>query len=268
MTDSLMPNTPKMDQLSLDPQLDPTKSYLNELVGEGKRYDSPEAVARAKVFADEHIKRLESENKQYRDDVIRFREENMAKQKLEDLIDQLQGRKVQEPLENNQPIVPKENAIDLRQIESLVENKLKQTELTRTYNQNLQIVQQKLKEKYGEDYIPHYKQQIEQLDLSKEEADDLARRKPTTFLKMLGLDQQRLPQQQFQAPPRNTNQPMSPQAMNLPEKRTWSYYEELRKRDRNAYLSQKTQLQMLQDRMEQGEAFNDAGFDTNLGGLR
>lgn len=264
MTESLIPQTPQSSQ---DPQIDPTKSYLNELINSG-RYDSPEAVARAKVFGDEHIRRVEAENKQLRDDVLRFREENIAKQKLEDLIDQLQGRRTETPPQDNKPIVPQEKAIDTKDIESLIENKLRQTELTRTYNQNLQTVQQKLKEKYGEDYIPHYKQQIESLYLSKEEADELARRKPDTFMRMLGIDQPKPVQPQYQPPLRNTNQPMSPQAVNLPEKRDWAYYENLRKTNRSEYLSQKTQLQMLQDRMEQGEAFENSGFDRNLGGTR
>src|SRR5882672_241807 len=261
-------STPKTDPLSLDPQpLDHTRSYLNELVGEGKRYDSPEAIARAKVYADDHIKRLETENKQLREDGLRYRDENIAKQKLEDLLDQLQGRKTEKPEEDKQPIVPKENAIDYRQIESLIENKLKQTELTRTYNQNLTTVQQKLKERYGEDYVPHYKQQIDSLDLSKEQADEMARRTPAAFLKMLGIDQARLPQQQFSPPPRSqTNNPQAP-ATTPPEKRTWAYYENLRKTNKTAYLDSRTQAQMFQDKMQLGDAFDDAGFDPNLGGM-
>lgn len=192
----------------------------------------------------------------------------MAKQKLEDLLDQLQGRKVTQP-EEQQPIVPKENAnIDYKQIESLIENKMKQTELTRTYNQNMQTVQQKLIERFGEDYIPHYKQQIAQLDLSKEQADEMARRTPAAFLRMLGIDQTRQPQQQFQPPPRSqTNNPQAPVAT-PPEKRTWAYYENLRKTNRNAYLDSKTQAQMLIDATELGSSFHDAGFDSNLGGIR
>lgn len=266
VTDSLLPQT---NQSLTEPQsLEPTRSYLNELVGEGKKYDSPEAVARAKIFGDDHIKRLETENKQLRDDVLRYREENIAKQKLEDLLDQIQGTKREPTIPEQQPIVRDESKIDLKQIESLIDNRFKQTELTRTYNQNLETVKNKLIERYGEDYLNAYKQQIDQLYLSKEEADDMARRKPQTFLKMLGLDQPKQTQQQFQPPPRNTNLPQNSQINPVPSKRTWSYYEDLRKKDRNAYLSQQTQLQMLQDRMEQGEAFNDAGFDANLGGVR
>lgn len=238
------------------------------MVGEGKRYDSPEAVARAKVFGDEHIKRLEQENKQLRDDYLRTREENVAKAKLEDLLDQLQGRKVEQTQEPKPPIGTEEKAIDYKQIESLIDNRLKQTELTRTYNQNIQTVQSKLVERYGQDYTQQYQQQLQQLDLTREEADELARRKPTTFLKMLGIDQPMPRQQQFQPPPRNTGNPPNPNIPGIPEKRTWAYYEDLRRKNRNAYLSQKVQLQMLQDRMEQGETFNDSGFDTNLGGVR
>lgn len=253
MTDSLLPPT--------EPKLDLTKSYLNDLVGPDKRYDSPESLARAKYHADEHIKQVEAENKTLREDVIRFREENIAKQKLEDLLDQLQGRKTQPPAQ--EPKREEPQAIDMRQIESLIDNRMKQTQLTETYNRNLQSVQQKLIEKYGANYTEHYQTQLQRLDLSKEEADDLARRKPTTFMQMLGLDQPK-PQQQYQAPPRSMGSP----APVVPDKRDWAYYENLRKTNRNEYLSQKTQLQMLQDRMEQGDSFMNAGFDAYLGGQR
>jgi hypothetical protein len=247
------------NQLSQDPQnLDLTKSYLNELVGEGKRYDSPEAVARAKVFQDAHIKQIESENKQLREDTLRYREENMAKQKLEDLLDQIQGRK--EPTEHKQPTVPEERAIDNRHIESLIENKIRQADLARTYNQNLESVKNKLVEKFGANYTEAYRQQIERLDLTQQEADDLARRKPTTFMHLLGLDQPRQQQQYIPPPRNNTSTPQNPMPQ-PPEKRTWAWYENLRKTNRNEYLSQKTQVQMLQDRMELGEAFEDTNFD-------
>jgi len=238
------------------------------LVGEGKRYDSPEAVARAKVFADDHIKRLETENKQLRDDYTRAREENIAKAKLEDLLDQIQGRRNEPPVQSPEPKQTEEKAIDYRQIESLIENKFKQAEVTRIYNQNLQSVQQKLVERFGPDYVSHYKQEIDSLGLSKEDADNMARRNPTAFLKMLGVDQPKPVQQQYQPPVRNTTSAPNPALPVVPEKRNWDWYENLRKTNRSEYLSQKTQLQMLQDRMEQGDAFESSSFDRNLGGTR
>lgn len=47
--------------------------------------------------------------------------------------------------------------------------------------------------------------------------------------------------------------------------RTWSYYENLRKTNRHLYYDQKTNKQMIQDRMELGEAFMDGNFDKNVG---
>lgn len=253
MTDSLLPQT--------EQKLDLTKSYLNDLVGPDKRYDSPEALARAKYHADEHIKQVEQENKALRDDVLRFREENIAKQKLEDLLDQLQGRKTEPPAQ--EPKREENRAIDMNQIKSLIDQSIKQTKQTDTWNQNLSTVQQKLIEKYGNDYATHYQQQLQRLDLSKEEADDFARRKPSTFMQMLGIDQPRQ-QQQYQAPPKNIGSPMP----TVPQTRDWAYYENLRKTNRNEYLSQRTQLQMLQDRMEQGDSFMTPGYDPYAGGVR
>jgi hypothetical protein len=237
------------------------------LVGEGKRYDSPEAVARAKIFQDAHIKQIEAENAKLREDYSRARDENVSKAKLEDLLDQIQGNRQQTPQEQK-PNIQGDKPIDYKQIESLIENKLRTERLTQTYNQNLETVKNKLVERFGANYTDTYKQQIEQLDLTKEEADDLARRKPSTFLKMLGIDQPRQPQQQYTPPPRNqTQNPQNP-LPSPPEKRTWAWYENLRKTNKNAYLDSKTQVQMLQDRMELGESFNDAGFDIYAGGAR
>ena len=39
--------------------------------------------------------------------------------------------------------------------------------------------------------------------------------------------------------------------------RTWSYYEKIRKEDRDKYLRRETQLQMHQDAIDLGEAFLD-----------
>ena len=47
--------------------------------------------------------------------------------------------------------------------------------------------------------------------------------------------------------------------------RTWSYYEELRKKDPYKYRDPKTQSQLFKDSMELGEAFTDGTFDKNLG---
>lgn len=225
-------------------------------------------MARAKIFGDEHIKRLEQENKQLRDDYTRAREENVAKAKLEDLLDQLQGKRQQpEPTESNQPIRTEEKAIDYKQIESLIENKFKQAELTKTYNQNLESVKNKLIERFGPEYVQQYKQQIDQLNLTKEDADSMAGRNPVAFMKMLGIDQPKPIQQQYQPPVRN--QTSTPQPIpSVSEKRDWAWYEDLRKKDRNKYLSKETQLQMLQDRMSMGESFNTSGFDVSLGGQR
>jgi hypothetical protein len=44
--------------------------------------------------------------------------------------------------------------------------------------------------------------------------------------------------------------------------RTWSYYEELRKKDRAKYLDPKTQSQMFKDAQELGNAFKDGSFES------
>ena len=59
-----------------------TEVTLEDLVGEGKKYRDPNALAKSRVEADRYIKKLEAEHKQ-------MREELTSRQALADLVDEI-----------------------------------------------------------------------------------------------------------------------------------------------------------------------------------
>jgi hypothetical protein len=61
----------------------------------------------------------------------------------------------------------------------------------------------------------------------------------------------------FQAPPKSSLNTFTPGA---PKKRTWSYYQELKKNDPRTYLSKETTVQMHKDYTELGKEFEDGDF--------
>jgi hypothetical protein len=238
--------------LTLEPEIDPNKNYLTELVGDGKKFKTPEELAKGKYHADLLI---ETKNKQY-DDLraayLELKGKSDTQAKLEDLI-----AKLERPQAGETPLAEdKKPEIDYGKIESLIDTRVEQREASRKQTDNFNLVKSKLEEKYGDNYQRALKQQIEELGTTPEAMDNLARTNPKLAIKALGLDT--VPQSDpFQAPPRTqTNSSFTPQA----KKRTWSFYQEMKKNDPKKYFDPKTTIQMTQDYADLGSAFEDGNF--------
>src|SRR5712671_5452751 len=109
------------------PQIDPQKNYLEELVGENKKFKSNEDLAKGKYTSDIYVKQLETTLDEMRKDFLKEREDNVAKAKLQELIDQMEMKR--QPLSNSEPPQAKEverPTFDLKEIDSLVSNKIQE----------------------------------------------------------------------------------------------------------------------------------------------
>lgn len=245
-----------LDADNQDQIVDPNKNYLEELVGENKKFKDVESLARGKYEADRMITFKNEEFDKLRDDYLKLREDYNSRAKLEELIDQLKQPQQQSHDEtlnvNNQPQYgPKE-------IEGLVSSKLQEFEVNRKQEENFNLVRGKLQQRYGSNYKDAVKQQIEDLGITEAELSEMARRQPKVLIRTLGLDQE-VSQERFQSPPRN--QQRSDNFSPSLQKRTWSYYQKLRKDDPNLYWNPKTQLQLMTDKATLGKEFEDGDWD-------
>src|SRR5678815_2601198 len=113
-------------------QIDPNKDYLTELVGEGKKFKSPQELARGKYEADQYVRTLERQKDELRSDYLKLKDEQAARAKLEDLIDQW-SNKQQSSSDNTQANEQQTTkpVIDSKEIESLVSSKIQEHELTK-----------------------------------------------------------------------------------------------------------------------------------------
>ena len=251
-----------LDQNSGDNEtIDTNKNYLQDLVGEGKKFRSPEELARGKAESDLYIKHLERGRDELREDYLKLREESVARQKLEELIGQLES-KTQQPTSSAETQKPDEKNIqpqwDSKQIESLVSSKIQEHELTRKQEQNFNQVRSKLQERFGNNYQSVLKTQIDSLGLTEDFVNDLARKHPTVLFKTLGLDTP-VQRENFQTPPRSdqSSSSFSPQT----SKRTWNYYQNMKKAEPKVYWDPKTQVQMMHDSVALGEDFKDGDYE-------
>jgi hypothetical protein len=237
--------------------IDPNKNYVEELVGEGKKFKTIEDLARGKYESDLHIKIMEKRSDELRNDYLKVRDENLAKAKLEELIDKMQAQQLSpssyQPPANDDKTPP---TIDSKQIESLIDSQISRRETESKEKANFNTVQNRLKERFGNSYQAVLKEQIDTLGLTIDDVNVLAKKSPNAFFRTMGLDQ---PQQteSFQAPVRS-NQMSSFKPTT--QKRTWSYYQELKKQNPKLYYDPKIANQMHKDYEDLGPQFEDGDF--------
>ena len=233
--------------------IDPDKDYYEELVGTGKKFQDQKALARGKFEADMHIKTLEIKMDQLRADYLKEREENVAKAKLEELRDQILNHKV-----SNEPVNtdPKKPEMDLDLIDTRVSERYKALREQDKEQENFEFVKDKLTKRFGSNYKNQIKDTIQELDLTEDEVNSMARRRPKALLKALGADEQ--PQQRpgYEAPPK-TSSGFAPKPL---QKRTWAYYQDLKTKKPNLYYDPKINIQMQKDHIALGAEFEDGDF--------
>lgn len=212
---------------------------------------APEEVLKAKVESDLYIKTLTARMDDLTKDHLRLMEESKTKAQLEDLVAR------QEKLLTNPDMTQQTNRDDVQpsikpeDIEQMVRNQIAQSDQSKKYQENFNMVKAKLKEQLGDNYQDTFKQRRDSLGLTQEFADELAQKHPTVFLKTFGLDEQQR-QDGYSAPRSSVRQTSFAPTV---QKRDWNYYQELKKKDPRLYLDPKIAVQMHDDAIALGAAF-------------
>lgn len=210
---------------------------LDALVGEGKKYQTVEDLAKAVEFGQQHIAQIEAENAQYRANI---------QEQIE----------LQRQRTNAEPPAKPEQRVDEVDLQTRIREALEQTDREKRVADNVNTVSKRLVEIYGDAKKANevVAAKAEELGVSIQFLMDSAAQSPKAFYAQIGLaDTQR------NAPPLagNVNPAalanMNPSRVGAPG--TYAYYEEMRKTNPKIYNSPRVQLQMHKDAMEKGEAF-------------
>src|ERR1700734_1146827 len=248
------------DSLLADmPEPEP-KSYLEALIGPGGKFhrnnreEALEELAKGKYESDRYIPLKNKQFDSLSADYLKLREEAQTRAKLEDLLAQLDEKQLASsrlPTAKEEPReLPAQKPED---IQALVSREIAKNELARQQQANLSIVKAKLTERFGDNYVPAVRERIDALGLTEQRFNEWAREAPQAVINALGTEPVR---ETFQSPPRNTRtfKPVTEQ------KRTWSYYQELKKNNPKLYSDPKIMPQMLQDADALGTEFEDGDF--------
>lgn len=236
------------------------------LTGPGGKYDRTKyadeaemykAMAFGKLEADRTIEIRNRTEDQLRNDYKKLREEYNAGPSLKETLDQyFASTKAQQTPDNTPAGNDSQSVFDENKAQSLFKNLYQQTKAEEQAQANVKLVESKLKEAYGEDYSRSLKQKVSELGLTEDFVNGLAATHPQVLFKTLELD--RKPGETFQAPAASTRQ-IDP---STGKKRTWSYYDKMRKENPTQYHDPKTKAQMQKDYAALGKEFEDGTWMT------
>lgn len=233
--------------------------YYEALVGDGKKFKDNESLARSKWESDSYIKTLEAKLDNATADNKALREANTSQASMQELLDLMKQQRVQSDTPKAQ--TPQDNTpkFDPATLPDLVAARVKELDQQKLEKSNMDLVQSKIKEKWGSDVPASVRAQIENLG---ELGVNLAKKYPDEFLRTIGAQVEGRQQTDFFSPPRSglNASTLKPEGN---KERTWSYYEDMRKTKPDLYYSKKMSVQMHNDAIRLGDQFMDGDFDMN-----
>lgn len=208
---------------------------------------SKEEILEAKINSDLFVKTLTKRQDDISKDYLEARKQLDAQASLQELVDKLSQKTTSNsapPNANEGTESHKPEPIDMdKRVRELIE----ETRRVERQTANANLVQSKLKERFGNSY----QSVLRDTGLSEKQINEIAGDSPEAIFRLVGLDS--APKENFQAPPKNAQLPsFAPRGQT---KRDWIYYQELKKTDPKLYLDPKIAVQMHNDAVEQGEAF-------------
>jgi hypothetical protein len=233
----------------------PQDSFVAKLVeAKGENWNNPEVLAKGKLEADSYIQQLESQLTQMRED--------LGKQDYaQKLLDQLQN-KAADPTTAN-AVTPNNNntggtsdgntnpSLSEDDLKSLVEKTLTAREKDGLVKQNLSIVDQELEKSYGTNAKATVQKKADELGISLERMQEIAAESPNAFFSLIGEPKKNFnPMVQGSVRTEGVN-------MQTSAERNWSYYQNLRRTNRNEYYTPKVQQQLMEDKMRLGDGFGN-----------
>lgn len=229
------------------------QSALNDLVGEGKKFKTPDDLAKAKLESDRFIEKLQNEQRELREELSkRLSAEEALKRARE-------AGSVADPQTPPERTPPPQQRPEATDIGSEVDRILRRREQETTTKSNIDSVTSKMKDLYGsvDKAAEIVQSRAQELGMSVSALQTLASENPKAFFKLVGVDDKPAgaPQTSSWQNTKNTTAMKNAAGTSAVSPGTYKWYNELRKTDPAAFFSPRVQLQMDKDAREKGEKF-------------
>jgi len=223
--------------------------YIEQLVGEGKKFKSVEELAKGKLEADRHISEITQTLSELREEVAK---QDYAKDLLAKLQDKgADSNTANSASENNAGNSANGNTTqNASDIETLVEQAILKKEQSRSVEHNIAKANEAIVAQYGEKAAEVVKAKAQELGISVERLKEIAAESPTAFLQLVGgtvkkADTSVLPKSSVRSESFNSTT----------SDRTFQYYQNMRRENKSLYYSPKIQRTLMEDRQRLGDKF-------------
>jgi hypothetical protein len=225
-------------------------SVLGDLVGEGRKFNDVEALARGKLEADRFIEQMKQENASLKTDLekqaYRLGVENQLKETASVSTAELSDPNNLSGTSNTADTQFSSSEAD---IESLVEQTLKKRELEGVAKNNIAVVESELEKAYGTEAAAAVQQKANELGLPMSELQGMAAKSPSAFMQLMGK-------------PAPVSSPLvqgsirtEGSTMQASSEKDFGYYQRLRKENSTLYYKPSTQRAMMADADRMGDKF-------------
>jgi hypothetical protein len=226
-------------------------SVLGDLVGEGRKFNDVEALAKGKLEADKFIEQMKQENAALKADLekqayklgVTNKMEEMASESTTELLDPNNNISGTSNTANTQPTSSEAN------IESLVEQTLRKREQESVAKNNIAIVESELAQTYGTEAAAVVQQKANELGLPISELQGMAAKSPAAFMQLMGQSAPK-PSPLVQGSIRTEGS-----TMQASSDKDFGYYQKLRRENSTLYYKPSTQRQMMADADRLGDRF-------------
>lgn len=230
--------------------VDPSKNYLEELVGEGKKFQTPEELARGKAESDAFINQLQQEQEMLRNEL---KTRLNLEQFLTDLKTAVPKLNSDGPQDQHEQPEDKSVMSD-EELAARVRQQLQAMKGQETASMNVDTFTKAVQSAYGPNAAAKLRSQAAEVGMSVEDLKSMAARSPKAALKLIGVGEPKVVDT-FNPPPRT-------QGMSLPAgnvKRGKAYYDDLYRKNPEEFFSPRIQNERMSIIREMGiEAFNNS----------
>lgn len=214
--------------------------YLDQLVGEGKKFKEVKDLARGKIEADKYIEIL----KQRLDEATK---EINTRTSLDSFLKEIKGAK--QPVQHDvidPPVDPQKKVLDDSEIEKRFEDYLARRESQRSSQTNLEKVQETLITQFGPEAKIVINKKAQELGMSVSALEQIASQSPSAFYRLVGVAEERNPVGGVQMPRSQVN-PSQQVSSGVKNK---AYFDKLKQVDRAKYFNPQTTVEMIKARKE------------------
>lgn len=213
--------------------IDETVDYFESLVGEGKKFKTPQELAKGKALADQTVEVLKAK-------LDALNAELNTRTSLDKFLEEIKGQK-KDGNESNPPVVPQNPDPQAPNLEEQLEAILSKRENAKKSESNIALVTRTLKEQFGDKASQLIDHKARELEMSRKDLETLAHRSPTAFFSLVGVSGSR-PQAGAPAAQNRFNSFQQEETV-----RGHSYYEKLKRENPKKYFDKNTTVEMIRD---------------------